>query len=125
MELRDRAEDHAGDLLRPLGRRWRHAQAVAETAQELAIGMTPEDADVLVASAYLHDIGYAPGLAMNGFHPLDGARHLRAFGHEVLPDWLLITPERDTRHGFEVWSQHSRSSLTSRASCRRRWRIAT
>ena len=29
------------------------------------------------AAAWLHDIGYAPGLAVTGFHPLDGARYLR------------------------------------------------
>ena len=35
------------------------------------------DADLLEAAAWLHDIGYAPGLAVTGFHPLDGARYLR------------------------------------------------
>jgi hypothetical protein len=35
---------------------------------------------VLVASAWLHDVGYAPGLAESGFHPLDGARFLRDEG---------------------------------------------
>ena len=84
MNLSRWAESHAGDLLRPLGRRWRHAQAVADTARELAIGLTPEDGDELVAAAYLHDVGYAPELAVTGFHPLDGARHLRSLGHERL-----------------------------------------
>lgn len=36
-----------------------------------------DDADLLVCLAWLHDIGYAPGLAGSGFHPLDGARYLR------------------------------------------------
>jgi hypothetical protein len=36
-----------------------------------------EDADLLVAAAVLHDVGYAPRLALTGFHPLDGARFLR------------------------------------------------
>lgn len=84
MKLSEWAENHAGDLLRSLGRRWRHAQAVAETARELAIGLRPEDADILVAAAYLHDVGYAPVLANTGFHPLDGAQHLRSLGHERL-----------------------------------------
>ena len=35
---------------------------------------------MLVAAAWLHDIGYAPGLRDTGFHPLDGARHLRGIG---------------------------------------------
>ena len=39
---------------------------------------------LLVAAAWLHDIGYAPTLAATVFHPLDGARHLRALGHERL-----------------------------------------
>lgn len=38
------------------------------------------DAEVLAAAAWLHDIGYAPELILTGFHPLDGARHLRALG---------------------------------------------
>jgi hypothetical protein len=35
---------------------------------------------LLVAAAYLHDIGYAPSLAVTGFHPLDGARWIRDSG---------------------------------------------
>ena len=33
------------------------------------------------AAAWLHDMGYAPGLAATGFHPLDGARYLRDAQH--------------------------------------------
>jgi hypothetical protein len=84
MELSVWAEDHARLLLSPLGSRWKHAEAVAGAATDLARGLAPEDADVLVASAYLHDIGYAPELAVSGFHPLDGARHLVALGHHRL-----------------------------------------
>lgn len=36
--------------------------------------------DVLEASAWAHDIGYAPDVAVTGFHPLDGARYLRRAG---------------------------------------------
>jgi len=39
--------------------------------------MLGDDADLLEAAAWLHDIGYAPDLAETGFHPLDGARYLR------------------------------------------------
>jgi hypothetical protein len=35
------------------------------------------DTDLLEAAAWLHDIGYAPGLAVTGLHALDGARYLR------------------------------------------------
>jgi hypothetical protein len=41
-----------------------------------------DDAAVLTASAWLHDIGYAPSLAVTGFHPLDGARWLRSEGFD-------------------------------------------
>ena len=40
--------------------------------------------ELLIAAAYLHDIGYAPELEDTGFHPLDGARWLRAQGQERL-----------------------------------------
>ena len=49
---------------------------VAATARGLAPVLGP-DADLVTAAAWLHDIGYAPGIAATGFHPLDGARHLR------------------------------------------------
>lgn len=63
-------------LSEPLPRRWAHSQGVAERARALAPILGP-DADLLEATAVLHDIGYAPDLAKTGFHPLDGARYLR------------------------------------------------
>lgn len=42
--------------------------------------MSEGDRDLLVAAAWLHDIGYAPELRDTGFHPLDGARHLGSLG---------------------------------------------
>jgi hypothetical protein len=59
-----------------LPRRWRHVGGVAAQAQRL-VGVGPARRDLLVASAWLHDIGYAPALVDSGFHPIDGARHLR------------------------------------------------
>jgi predicted hydrolase (HD superfamily) len=38
------------------------------------------DAELLVATALSHDVGYAPEIAQAGFHPLDGARYLREIG---------------------------------------------
>jgi hypothetical protein len=62
------AEPLAQTLLQePLPRRWAHVQGVA--------------ADLLEAAAWLHDIGYAPGLAATGLHALDGARYLRDARH--------------------------------------------
>lgn len=59
-----------------LPRRWRHVQAVAGQAEHLS-GLPGVSAELLVSAAWLHDIGYAPDLAIVGFHPLDGGRFLR------------------------------------------------
>jgi putative nucleotidyltransferase with HDIG domain len=56
--------------------RWAHTMRVAEQARTLG-PILGEDADLLEAAAWLHDIGYAPDIATTGFHPLDGARYLR------------------------------------------------
>jgi putative nucleotidyltransferase with HDIG domain len=48
-------------------------------AQRVAAA-TGLDREVLVSAAWLHDIGYAPELYDTGFHPMDGARHLRRQG---------------------------------------------
>ena len=61
-----------------LPRRWRHVQSVARRAAWAADRLSLPDQ--LVTAAWLHDIGYAPGLAVTGFHPLDGARFLRRAG---------------------------------------------
>ena len=71
-------------MLPVLGNRWLHVQAVAAKAREAAAAVSPEDRDLLVAAAWAHDIGYAPGLARTGFHPIDGARYVRQQGHEEL-----------------------------------------
>ena len=57
------AEQLARALLQePLPRRWAHVQGVAARARSLA-PVLGADADLLEAAAWLHDIGYAPGLA--------------------------------------------------------------
>ena len=75
------AEQLAQALLQePLPRRWAHVQGVAARARSLA-PILGADADLLEAAAWLHDIGYAPGLALTGLHQLDGARYLRDAQH--------------------------------------------
>ncbi|WP_399495043.1 HD domain-containing protein [Streptomyces sp. P9(2023)] len=59
-----------------LPRRWAHSRGVERRAVGLG-HVLRGDADLLVAAAVLHDVGYAPRLAVTGFHPLDGARFLR------------------------------------------------
>ncbi len=75
------AQTVAESLLCCTGRRWRHVQGVAAAADRLAtkLGLGAEGEAVRVA-AWLHDIGYAPSLVATGFHPVDGARFLRAQG---------------------------------------------
>jgi hypothetical protein len=63
-------------LAKSLPRRWAHTQGVAAAARTLT-PVLGRDSDLLTAAAWLHDIGYAPDVADTGFHPLDGARHLR------------------------------------------------
>ncbi|MFJ6837585.1 HD domain-containing protein [Streptomyces sp. NPDC091209] len=74
------AAELAESLLPPLGNRWLHTQAVAERARQAALAVSEGERDLLVAAAWLHDIGYAPELRETGFHPLDGARYLESLG---------------------------------------------
>jgi len=81
MSQAHRAAEVARNLLEvPLPRRWAHVQGVAAQARSLAL-ILRDDADLLEAAAWLHDIGYSPKLADTGFHPLDGARYLRDVEH--------------------------------------------
>lgn len=77
MKQADWAEEVARKLLEiPLPRRWAHSQGVAAQARTLA-PILGNDADLVGAAAWLHDVGYSLELAEAGFHPLDGARYLR------------------------------------------------
>ena len=84
MELSDWAEEKASAILEvPLLTRWAHTRGVAASARDL-VPILGSDADLIIAAAWLHDIGYAPALADTGFHPLDGARYLRDVEHADL-----------------------------------------
>ena len=61
-------------------KRLRHLRAVADRAHTLAVTVPDSEVDALVAAGWLHDIGYHRRLQRTGFHPLDGALHLRAEG---------------------------------------------
>lgn len=73
----ERAQRVSEARLSALARRWAHVQGVAAAAEQIRGRFTTERGDVLVASAWAHDIGYAPCVRDTGFHPLDGARFLR------------------------------------------------
>jgi putative nucleotidyltransferase with HDIG domain len=59
-----------------LPRRWAHTQGVAARARALAT-LLGDQAQLVEAAAFLHDIGYSSAVRSTGFHPLDGARYLR------------------------------------------------
>ena len=80
----DWAATCAESLLASSGNRWLHVQGVVERSRGIGGIFDTEDRDCLIASSYMHDIGYAPSLKKTGFHPLDGANYLRSLGHERL-----------------------------------------
>jgi HD superfamily phosphodiesterase len=72
------AEDLARELAHELGSRWLHLEAVGQAAARLPL--TDAEADIVVGSAWLHDIGYAPRLHRTGMHAIDGAVFLELLG---------------------------------------------
>lgn len=82
MSMMSWAACQAERLLSPLGDRWLHVRQVAEQARRVIEIVPLADRELLVAAAYLHDIGYAPTLVVTRFHPLDGARWVRDSGQD-------------------------------------------
>ncbi|MEU9505282.1 HD domain-containing protein [Micromonospora sp. NPDC048170] len=84
-DLTANAKDLAAGLLGSpqMARRWAHVQGVGQRATELTSTVAPADRDLLVAAAWLHDVGYAPDLVDTGLHSLDGARYLRRNGYPL------------------------------------------
>lgn len=70
------ARETARDLLGGTSDRWWHSQAAAAAAAEAAASVDEADRDLLVAAAWVHDIGYRHPYPPTGFHPVDGARLL-------------------------------------------------
>jgi putative nucleotidyltransferase with HDIG domain len=116
------ARETAEQLLSPLGARWQHVLAVASLAKQVAPALNAPSG-TLTAAAYLHDIGYAPEMAMTGFHPLDGARFLRARGCEHLG--RLVAHHSGARHeavlrgieGYEDEFPFENSALDHASPC--------
>jgi hypothetical protein len=77
------AQHLAESLLADLPDRLRHSAGVARTARRIRAAVADEDRDLLVAAAWLHDVGYAASLRDTGFHPLDGARFLLRDGWPI------------------------------------------
>lgn len=76
------AHDLAARLLGDVGTRLRHVERAAQVAAHLGVLFDRDEAELLVAAATLHDIGYSPQVVRTGFHPLDGGRYLRALGYD-------------------------------------------
>lgn len=79
-QMVDLAEATARYLLRQHPERIRHTSGVVERAKLLTATVSAREAPLLVAVAWLHDVGYASALRQTRFHPLDGALALRAAG---------------------------------------------
>jgi hypothetical protein len=87
------AKQEAFSLLSPLGNRWLHTKGVVEQAQQVGNVFDQENRAMLLAAAYLHDVGYAPSLQRTGFHPLDGAYYLLAQGQVRLASLVAYHSE--------------------------------
>jgi hypothetical protein len=100
--LVDVARRTAGRLLQEVEPRWAHTQGVARRAESVVGAVRPADRPILVAAAWLHDIGYAPGIRRTGFHPLDGALHLRE--QQWQPSIVgLVAHHSGARYVAEAW----------------------
>ncbi|MFF3313866.1 HD domain-containing protein, partial [Streptomyces sp. NPDC002952] len=91
-----------------LGNRWLHTQAVAARAQGATAAAAEADRDLLVAAAWLHDIGYVPELHKTAFHPLHGARHLESLDAPARPHHPHRPPDRPAEHQPVVLPHHRR-----------------
>ena len=73
-----------------------HSRAVAERAESVSSVVESGERDLLVAAAYLHDVGYAPALVSMGFHPVDGGNWLASQGHDRLAS--LVAYHSGSKH---------------------------
>jgi len=87
---------------------------VVARAQALRAIVAAVDREVLIAAAYLHDIGYARELVTTGFHPLDGARWLRGQGYERLA--CLVAHHSGARFEAQVKGSATRWTPSRRST---------
>jgi len=81
------AERLAMRLLHDDPMRLAHVRSAALAAADLTRVLKHPYAADIVAAAWLHDIGYSPGIDRTGFHPLDGALYLAGQGW---PDRIVM-----------------------------------
>lgn len=100
----------ATELLRNVGTRLAHSQAVARQASVIPPVLGTPWSSALLDAAWLHDVGYAPSVVDTGFHPLDGARWLSAHGW---PSEICRLVAWHTRAGTEAGLRHLGAELTA------------
>lgn len=93
-------------LLGGLGDRWPQVQGVVAKARWVGETFERDDGEHLVAAAHLHAVGYAPELYVTGLHQLDGARHIRAHGHERLAGLVAHHTESRFELGMRGYAGH-------------------
>lgn len=78
--------------------RWLHAQGAADAARRVLPSIHPDDHDLLIAAAWLHDVGFGHPNPPTGLHSLDGAYLLRDKGW---PERLvaLVAHHSEARYG--------------------------
>lgn len=69
----DAARDLVTELVGAGSARWYHSYAAGEAASDITRLLPAEERHLLVAAAWLHDIGYHHPAPPTGFHPIDGA----------------------------------------------------
>jgi hypothetical protein len=61
--------------------RWAHTLGVVRQVKESLAMLPSEERSLVVAAAYVHDLGHDPCLRVTGCHALDGAMYVRKMGH--------------------------------------------
>jgi HD superfamily phosphodiesterase len=111
MEVSEWAAVQSERLLGEHRDRWLHVQGVAKLASEIRAALAPSEWTVLMAAAFLHDIGYSPALQGTGGHQLDGARYLRNLQLERLA--CLVAHHSEAR--FEIVARGRADELATYA----------
>lgn len=105
----DRLSNHAEHLAEyhlaaDLPERWAHTRAVAELTAQVAALIAPAAEHILVAAAFMHDIGYSISVKDTGFHPIDGAEFAR---EQTFPETVVGL----VAHHSGAWAEAIERSL--------------
>ena len=85
----------ARDLLATEGTRLQHVRTAGLVATRLSVLFEPEEAQLLIAAATLHDIGYSSGSRTPGSTPWTEVRScVRRDTRSGWPGWWHTTPCR-------------------------------